>query len=288
MSTRALSVEILQQRSDAIILGMRKAVDNGMNPKFFRHLEDGNPRKHRDLVQVYLGIKPCATYLTDVMDYYDTKPYGQRDNIGHLKFFPTADDTGITVLTDSVSCSVWNPEQVTEILANHRDLKDRVQTNPSNRDEFGDLLGSFYDSVRAEDILLQGVILGYPRSAVEAFVNYYGTAIEVAQQIWQQAIIRGACPQTYPPEIPLFDLHDAPGIYDPKIKREFVRLARLIGYPNIDVINYIEGLRVAEVPGWQFFTSGDFTLNDENKMREQFAASQFDTKFAGLLKDFGV
>lgn len=289
MVERIVSAEVLQQRADTIIIGMRRAVDNGMDPQSFRYLEEEPySRKHRDLVQVYLGIKPCATHLLEVLDYYDIDGLSPRDDTRYLNHFPKTKDTGVTVLVDSLSCSIWNPPLVEEVLDEHRDLKAMVPVSPSDWLAFGNLLESFYSCTTDADVLLHGVMLGYPRSAVEMFTKYYGVAVDDGQQIWKLAEAKGIIPQAPEPTSVLFDLHGMFGIHEPLIRDEFVRLAVLAGYPKADVVNYIQGLRAADIPGWQFFTSGNVTLAEEKRTRDQFAASWFDDKYTRFLNTLGV
>lgn len=282
MAEKIIPAEILQQRSDTIILGMRRMVKAGADPKFLRYLEDDSPRKHRDLIQVYLGIKPCATQLIDVFDFYSVGD--DLDDMGYLEYFPQEKDTGVKVSVHGYSCSVWNPDLVTEVLEEHNDLKAMVHVSPADHKGFGKFIDSLYFGKKREDFVLHGIILGYPRIAAEMFTDYNGLATSTAQKLWRTAVTRGIIPQTQAPNPFLWDLNDEGGIQEQAIRDEFVRLARRIGYPNTDLVNYVQGLRMADVPGWQFLTSGDATLPQEQRIRDQFAASGFDAKFARFLE----
>lgn len=278
------SPEILQQQSDSIILGMRRMIQSGLKPEEIAFLERDEPRKHRDLIQVYLGIKPAASHLDDPFSVYDS-----FDGTDYFEHFPKKKDAGIEVLRNSFVDGgiVWNPALVQHVLTENADLPE-VREIDGSKDSVERFFGDLERGREKSRLIVNGILLGYPRRAAELFVEFHAKAFYLSNSIWQRAESMGISIQAPLPKEYIFDLHEEGGIHDTKIKDEFVRLAQLTRFGDLELISYVRGLRAANIPGWQYFTSGNETIEDEKRATSLYEASQFDKKLGLLLKEYGL
>lgn len=280
MHDRLITPEVLQRRSDAIILNMHSMVRNGMDPKWIRDLEKESPRRRKDLTQVQLGTKPAAIHLAEPFETFGDL-LGEKS---FLSYFPSEKDTGIIVVFDQETVSVWNPDLVIKTLNDHPEYSEGIPS-PYDHSSFADFLEKQGPS-KKEGIAF-GLLLGYPQIAVERFVEYNGSAWDAANFLWEKAATFGI-PILAPEPLVLLDLHETSTLHNPEIKKEFIRLAKLFQYPDQEIIEYVASLRPADVPGWQFLTSGNLTTKEEQQMREAYDASRFDAKLDRFLTSYGV
>lgn len=136
-------------------------------------------------------------------------------------------------------------------------------------------------------VFTAGLVLGYPRIAVEQFERYFGKALTVAEKLWAKAEAQGV-PTTVNQPIYLFDIHEPGNFQEPVVRDEFVRLAKLFQYPEVDLVEYVSQLRIADIPGWGYMTSGSTTQKDEYIARENYRLSNFDQKLEALLKEYAL
>lgn len=282
MHERNTKPEILQQRADTFIMSLRNMVRAGLNPYEFQLLEEYASRRLRDVVQVYLGIKPAASYTPEVAETFFTIRRSYVSLLSHEK------DIGFSVFQtyDQDGTSCWNPLFVADILNENNDLRGASLLNPYDYKNFG----SFLDGTDGNEIpdrdVLEGLVFGIPRIAADQFSRYYIPSYILAEQLFETARDYGVTIKANPPLF-LLDLSDSDGLHNPDIRDEFVRLAELFHYPNQELLFYIRNLRLADVPGWRYITSGQITNTEEKHNRDLYENSQFEKKFQRFLNEYG-
>lgn len=298
---RSVSSDVLQMRADLLIEGLQRMFDNGLELEQIIALEQENPRAHRDMLQVYLGLKPAATFLHPVEKAYSWKRWSDKGNrstnTAGFEFFPQQQDSRITVLR--ATGIMWNPHLVEQVLLDNLDITQnlRHQLPTPYGDQYGfssELARICSDGNSSTNHLLAGLLLGYPRTAVELFTRHEGRIIPHSHYLAERARHRGIYEGSLIPESVDDFVRDIDGV-----RAEFVRLERLLMYRKSkprnalkrkiykakqEYVEYMAGLRYAEVPGSPFVTSGDLTLEKEKVIRDRYEASGLDAKLEELLE----
>lgn len=273
---RGLAPELLQSRSDAIIASYRKMFDAGLSPDTLRAIEAEYPREHRDMLQVFLGLKPVAGFLQTVIPRFL-----QEDN--YLSFFPGERQLGIEVMSDVNGC-VWNPKQVEKIF---RDTKNREAVLAVN--SFGEIphprsmfFSQFLAFVSRPDIgeqpiFLAGLLYGYPRRSSLLFSKYRGLVLDAVGVVAEKAAQKGL-------QHSLPDTTSIAAVVENRegLRDEFMRVANLVGFQERAVIAYIESLRYSQTPGFPYVTSGPVT-REETSWIQLYNASGLERKLTNLL-----
>lgn len=288
--TELLNAEIVQNRAMAIIRSLEQMVDQGLPPIKIKNLESIDSKSHRDLFLVYLGLKPAATHLNEVESHYF------HNNRNYLDMMPAFEEIGLTVFHgfDIQAPVVWNPDQEVEILSHNRELVAKVVKGISEwpflrslledqavgKIDFAASLGSIVQPyIPWEATYLAGLLLGYPQQAAEKFANYYLEVSRVAELLWDEALQKRTIIDVSQPQT-IREVRD-----NPKAKTAFIRLARMFNYPDQDLVKYVLEIRSAEVPGFQFTTSGRNTTTFERRMSYLYKSSGLDDKLNSFLNN---
>ncbi len=193
-----MAVEILQRRADLIVTGLREMFSLGVNPKDIIQIENDDapyPQLHRDMLMVYLGIKPLASHLIPV-----TEAYWKSGVFDCFEKLPSGLENGVDVLYDEVGVCVWNPNQVREVL---RKFGYNNKVNVRNTSEFPDFLTEIIINPSSpEQEQLAGEIHGYPSQAAELFSKHAREIFHLGPILWENAIAHGIEVITEPPNQP--------------------------------------------------------------------------------------
>ncbi len=255
--------DILQMRSDAIIGGLRKARQEGFD---FANLETIEkqaplPQEHRDMLLVYLGLKPLAFGLEYIMNLYTV------EGVSYLHYLSQEKDTGIRVLFSQYGI-VYNPALVKPIAE-----ETQMKSDPENPQEFG--LETIDLVTKADDITV-GKLADYPESAITDFAQYVYEVPGLYKTLWEIADEKGLkVPNYLPMQIAYFAV--------PHIKRDFLKLAKKLGVKDKKLLNYVKGLRQANVPGFPYLVSGRESI-EEQRLRVYYRQSRMDQKLSRLLQ----
>jgi hypothetical protein len=293
MKESLLTAEILQTRSDAIVNGIQKAIENGLDPRKLQEIESNQWSRwhHRDLFGVYLGLKPLFREFGPHGIPQVYKTYKPDDTDTYLQYLPQEKDTGVRTLWNNGL--VLNPMLVASIFDKHRKiLTDNDFLNPHDEEEFTKTITILHGPHMPEeaDVLL-GLLYGYPESAASLFSKFGGLKVrDIMNKIWYEADYRGH-KLPYTPPIGTMHLADnANGVRD-----DLARLIQLPGFApeelgiNKDVIDYALLVRSADIPYFPFATimnsetGRHITHNEEAKMRRDYEASKMDEKLIRLL-----
>lgn len=289
MAERLVTPEILQTRSDAIIKGIQRAIDNGLNPSKLREIEINQRSKlhHRELLGVSLGLKPL---------FAEFGPQGTPSVYGTYSFssFPQEKDKGIE--TSWHNGFVWNPAMVNTVFQGHKELiPDNVYVNPYNKKWFSNLLASLQlfasepNAPEQANVLL-GLLYGYPKEAARLFSKYGVRVGDDMDKIYSKAHSSGRKLSWKPPISTLQLAENTSGVRDD--------LARLTQLPEFapeelgvdkEVIDYALLVRNADIPYFPFATimnrktGNHITHDEEAKMRREYETSRMDEKLNRLL-----
>lgn len=283
MTERFVTPEILQTRSDAIIKGIQRGIDNGLDPRELQEIEGHQWSRwhHRDLFGVYLGLKPLFKEFGPhgIPQVYKTyKPDGTDT---YLKYLPKEKDTGIRTLWDN-GC-VWNPAMVASVFEEHPAIfPDNAYLNPYDKEWFSNLIIDLHKPNMPEEVeVLAGLLYGYPENAAHLFSKFGGFQIRdtMAKLLpWNPAISSMQLAE------------NTNGVRD-----DLARLTQLPGFApeelgiDKDVIDYALLVRNADIPYFPFATvlnpetGRHITHNEEAKMRRDYEASKMDEKLSRLL-----
>lgn len=167
---KLLGPELLQARSDTIIKGVNTAFSHGLNKAAIRQLQVENPTQHRNMFEVYLGLKSIFIDLStpDVSQPSVFKTYCDPYGSDFLQYFPKAKDTGVPILYDRGVGEIWNPDMVGEILSENLSLLGKHHLDPNDPVGFANFL-LYTDTLTAthKHKVLQGVLFGYPKEMLK-------------------------------------------------------------------------------------------------------------------------
>lgn len=265
-----LSHEILQVKANDLMAGLSEATKNGLDISHLSRLDQLTQQRHEDLLLVCLGMKPMATYF---------EPFLNIRSLGE-PYLEQMLQPGM--LVSQSGDAIWNPQLVKEILVENEDLLNKVLaqepyleerlTAPSSKEfaRFVRMLSNV-DCLK-EATALEGVMLGYPREACEIFGEYYpllyrliGIAVEAVEERGEDSVIAD--------DFTLNQfIENENGLKD-ELLRVVDTLPRKI---NPKVIETIQQIRLADVPGSKFITFGEITTEYERVFREAYQSSGID------------
>lgn len=293
MAERLVTPEILQARSDAIIKGIQRSIDNGLDPSKLQEIENNHRSRlhHRDLFGLYLGLKPLFREFGPLGTPSVYGTYNPDDANAYLQYLPQEKDTGIRTLWDK-RC-VWNPALVASIFEENSELiPGNVYVNPYDTGWFSNLVIHLHEPYAPEEArVLLGLIYGYPKDATRLFSKYGGLQVRDAMNvILYKADSRG---DKLPWEPPIGTMQLAENING--VRDDLDRLIQLPGFTpeelgvDKDVIDYALLVRNADIPYFPFATilnpqtGRHITFDEEAKMRRDYEASKMDEKLSHLL-----
>jgi hypothetical protein len=277
-------IELTRARADGIVADLQQMFDLGLPPAHIAAAHQEETSLHRDLLRVQLGLKPAGSFLLPVFSNY-TLPDGtfafgaiEKHNVGGVAY-------------DTVGGTVWRPNLVRDVIedpANTKLVLRCFDQNPAlaeallegyDSDTFSLFLATITQPGQTPDQLaLAGLLYGIPKSAAVAFGNYRAAMQMLPAPLWAAAEKAGIETSVPVPET-VMSVTSNKAVSD-----EFARLLKGIGFPDEALIRYLESLRLADIPGHPFVTSGDMTVLDEAKMRADYHASGLETKLEKLLE----
>lgn len=280
---------VLSRRADIIVSSLGVGIEQGtLSPDTITTLMQQVTDEHNDLLQVFLGIKPMATHLSFMA--FHTSDFYQKDFTfkNYLSHFPRMALTGVPVAASTENyfddvLSVWNPLMVNDLLASNADL---IPPSAANIDARDPSFGSYIEYLSgvgtfASEQILQGVLLGYPRSDSESYVTYYPKLEVLFEQARQASGAEGQPLFMNEETTPLQQLFMDQGNTHAKL----LFLARKIGCAD-DLFTYLQSLRRAQVPGFGFLTSGETTRGFEERQMEDWNASGIEHKLTNLVERY--
>lgn len=276
------TAEVLRERAETISNGLSDAVKNGLDLDLLRYLEsevkEGHER-HRDLLMVHLGLKPMASYLESVLAIYQSAP----DYLPYLQ----SNNLGLNIIAEGDT--VWNIGWEQELLNENQDLLSAIRSQlPESKNyptyprhgsfkKFVDFL-SEQDEPK-EAIALEGVLLGYPREAAFRFGAYYLSLSSLKNHVGNFLKNQGINSRLQNPMSLQSLVKNEYGAMD-ELLETLDRLPRKI--PDwLDEV--IRNIRLAEVPGTQYFTFGADTEKDEKALTDAYEASGMEEKLLNIL-----
>lgn len=260
--------KIIQARANALVANISEATKLGLDIGHLRELDQLTHERHEDLLMVHLKIKPMATYFDPVLDI--RRRFGE-DYISHL--------VRPEVLVSSAGDAVWNPELVEEVLDDNEDLIVKILNqhpevntrlaSPKSPDflRFVRMISNIDDL--GEAIVLEGVMLGYPKEACEIFAEYY-PLFDGLIGVVRSALEERNADSILNSDFSLYQLTDNEGGLKDELLRVVDTLPRKI---NPRLIEGIQQMRFANVPGTRFFTFGDLTTEHEKRVKDAYLQS---------------
>lgn len=293
MTERLVTPEILQARSDAIIKGIQRAIDNGLDPHKLKEIENHQWSRwhHRDLFGVYLGIKPLFKEFGPDGIPHVYKTYKPDDTDTYLQYLPQEKDTGIRALWDNGF--VWNPAMAVSIFEEHQDiLPDNFNLNPYDKEWFLNLIINLHEpNIPEEAEVLLGLLYGYPENAARLFSKFGGFKVRNAMDaIYYRADSRR---HNLPWKPPIGAMQLAVNLNG--VRDDLARFIQLPGFApeelgvDKEVIDYALLVRNADTPYFPFATilgpeiGRHITHEEEIKMRRDYEVSKMDEKLSRLL-----
>ncbi|OGK39830.1 hypothetical protein A3F34_02900 [Candidatus Roizmanbacteria bacterium RIFCSPHIGHO2_12_FULL_44_10] len=283
------STEVLTGKTEALVASLDSAMREGnLDPKLVRSLKSGAPRIHDDIILTYLGLKPATALVWYELDLHNEEFYAQ----GYLaqtyvKHFPTAAQGGTDIVIDLVPddradiASLWNQEAIEAVVASHPDvfIGEVDYTDPSFLAE--ELAYFQCNNTSPEEDLIFGLLLGFPRSAVEPFAEHCPQIIAICE-VRQSKDTRFFNREST--RSPLGQIK-----YNENGARD--RLTAFLEASEFRVdpalLNYISRMRPAEVPGFRFATTGPIS-EYEKQLTATWEASGVNAKLERLLVSHGV
>lgn len=269
-----ITPEVVTQRADLFITSLKKAFAGGLEIPSIKNAEADSPKEHRGGILVALGLKPAASFLCQVT--YEYSINGQPD----FTFLDIASQTGVDLKYDSrTDWCIWNPGQVGEIISSHPDIFKEIPIDPKNESQFTDYLEFLSESSKTfEQEIAAGLLHGVPLEAARRFALYYDHINSISVDLWHKARLTGApitlirAPQVE--ELGL-NLHGE--------KKDFLYLAQTFGVNKLRLVDYVEHMRKADVPGSGFITYKDVTANEEAEISKLYQNSKIDQKLREAL-----
>lgn len=278
LQERGLTPEILQVRSDCIIAGYQKMILNGLSADNIRAAVFQDSQAHQDMFQVYLGLKPAAGFLSGIFRTY--LPSADIDYLSSIR-------TDVDVVHNPRGY-IWNPQAIENLLFDPRLMRftnyvfdkpefAKISASPYEVG-FGDFFHLFsHKNSRGSETVLEGVLYGYPLGDAIDFARLQGRVVGAALRIEEEAKRRGL-------EIHLPEQYNFRGLVTDQdgIKSELLRLASEVGFEDTEVLEYIRVMRLSQVPGFPYITTGTVTAEEGERSR-LYNRSKLDEKLALLL-----
>ena len=289
-----VSAETPSQRADLIIENWEKAIKrkrfSGQELASFVDVKE----PFEDSMQVYLGLKPMAGFLSHVMHSRYPSFYREGFRIDRiLSAIPKDDRLGILVLTARRHSllgpgdieEVWNPEAVNQVLKDNEDLSAGKQIDPFDLEKFPSAVMSLVHRppFSSKDVSLQGLIYGYPKAAATSFGDIANELAEVCIKLTSNAqdkglqLFNGSSNATPMQQI----------VMVPELKQRLIDYASDINYPISDKLRYyILNSRAANAPGFNYGTLEGLTDTEEAEQRQKWEESGIIDKVGVLLKKY--
>jgi hypothetical protein len=236
-----------------------------------RDLDTLTRERHEDLLMVCLGMKPMATFFEPALDLR------RRFGADYIKCL-----TGSEIVVSPKGDAIWQPQLTNEVLTENLDLVEIVSSRyPALSIELSLESSQSFDFSRfvkmlsnapeddAEATILEGIMLGYPKEACEQFAEIYpllgrlvGIVGGVLEERGEDSILRH--------DYTLHELVENKGGLKDKLLKVVDTLPRKI---NPRILDLVQKLKFANVPGSRFITFGDLTADYERKISEAYAQS---------------
>lgn len=263
-----LEPQVLRARVNSLMEGINEGAGHALDIGSLRELDRLTHERHEDLLMVHLGMKPMATFFEPVIDI--------RRRFGESYISKLAKPE---MRMSTSGDAIWNPEFVEEVLVDNNDLLNRsldyypdlssrlVSPQSSDFIRFVRMASNMHDLKEA--IALEGVMHGYPREACEILGEYHplisrlvGIVRDTLEERRQDSILNS----NFSP----YQL----ALNEGGLKDELLRVADSLPRKiNPKVINNIQQMRLADVPGSRYFTFRDITVNHERRVKEAFFQS---------------
>jgi hypothetical protein len=262
---------MLRSKADSLAASLAAARTSGGELAPFKNLDVLTRERREDLLMVHLGMKPMATFFEPILDIRSR--FG-TDYVAHLA------KPGIVV--SSKGDAIWNPELVNEALAENFDLVEIVanrypalsielnleSTQSPDFSRFVRMLSNAPGD-DAEAIILEGVMLGYPKEACEQFSETFPLLARLVAVVGQVLEERGE-DSILRHDYALHELVENKGGLKDELLKVADTLPRKI---NPRILDLVRKLKFANVPGSRFITFGNLTTDYERKIREAYAGS---------------
>lgn len=279
----AESYKGLQIQADNIIDGLKQAFSNGLKPDRIRQVRNDHGKYHQDLMLVYLGLKPTAGFIDEVLEAYS--PF----KMDYLRYLPKECQTA-PILYDLDKKKVWNAKLASLVIkSNLTTTASMIYENP----ELGMVIDTSFTpgfstflhgigtgEIRGKDtMILEGLLYGYPKEAAEFFARgYYVIGDSIAEL---EAMARAnKIPTSLKSEFRVEDFFANRGF-----RNEVLRLAKMTSWEkDPENLKILKEARKARIPGTPYITIGDETSQNEKTLTTLYRASQIEEKLDVLLK----
>jgi len=276
-------VELTQLRAGGVVEDLKQMFNKGLPSQAIRDARRDEPELHQDMLRVQLGLKAAAAYLLPVFEHY-TLPDG--------RFAPTSIEKPHVdgVVYDSEYGAMWRPDLVRQVIEDPQNA-ELVEKSFSANPALEEAIQEGYDSPiisavlatlteghdTPEQLALAGLLYGFPRAAVLEYAKWDFAIRNIPDMLWREATGLGYAPKIAVPT----DIKDISANTN-GVRDEFVRLLKLV-IPEAQLTSYLESMRVAEIPGWPFITSGDTTREAEAEIIASYKNSSIEQKLDALL-----
>lgn len=275
---RGLTPELLQARADAIITSYQRMIGAGLPVDGLRAMERQYPREHRDMLQVFLGLKPVAGFLKDAV-----LPFFLKDD-NYFRFMPTERGIGIYVMADTRGC-VWSPAMVEKIGRDRKNealIRQLLIQNVGFANPYSPSFCPFFQELSSSSIgqagtALAGQMYGFPRSASSTFASNLMRVHDAKNKIREKAD-QWRIDHSISPGLSIQGI-----IEDKKKKNELLSLAVRVGFDDAEILRYIGNMRYSDTPGTPYVTDEPTISKYERDWMKRYNSSGIDRKLARLL-----
>jgi hypothetical protein len=283
MNEQPSSTEITRVRADGIVTDLKQMFKKGLDPKQIAIAHGDRSKLHQDMLRVQLGLKPAASYLLPVFGFY-ILPDG--------RFAPTSLEKPSLdgIAYDSQYGVMWRPDLVKQVIEDPRNAElvgKSFSANPALEEAIQEgydspIFSAFLATLSEqheipEQLALAGLLYGIPREAALQYGKWNFAIDNVPPMLWREATALGYRPRVPAPEDTIAVTSNRNGVRD-----EFVRLLRLVIPESEPLATYLELLRLADIPGHPFITSGDLARGDETQIIAAYDASEIEQKLKAV------
>lgn len=226
---------------------------------------------------VLLGLKPVGAYMRGAFGCYQVD---YRYNFFPL--LPGETDLGFPLMLDIDGGYIWNPDLVEQVLQDNQLLlelvhQDMIAAGRSlaplsllSRDEDNFPAFMRFLSRNNNHMVLEGLLLGFPKQACELFATYYPRVTEAVEAVWNRAKSEGR----------LLSLDETPSLLklgknEKGCRDEFISLGREFGV-NEEILTFVLTMRGSNSPGYPYITLNGLTDGEEKELTDRYIQSRVD------------